>query len=938
MNLSVFRTATTNVFPAVNTHTGGQLLTEYNLRSRESVETPSNISYFVGHCFCHSRGDFKIGGATDGTGITTSHSQLQINKGRAVVNGHYVETLVPIVIDMVELNKQATNLKLPRLEGLLAVGIRAIYATDQTLAGSILTEHQSKTIGEDGTGDMFEGIQLVILPEKPKNAKDVDSDTEYMVTPIDSPDDPDAVNAHIKLGSFMYLNGGILEDTIDDNYPERCNMFSADRISNLGDSVGNIFVRKTGLNLKHLYTFSGKGTDPKEPDKDTWCISDDALMVWDANPEYTNRKPSSAVSNFFLDTDGRTKLQVVHKQIDKYMKDEAGGQQYFKSRNLALPLANFNTYAGGTVDAGFIKSITRITDRMRQYWTLPNGKQRGYVKELDTRVPETSDQHPEDSRALPKPLTDWNVGDYVVVGTDNTVASTDGGQSPSTIYVILPGPVISVTRTSPSDSSTAPSGTEIAIEEFQCDTYADYQALTAPQQDTACRWVLDHFNMNDATFVGSPGDYVTVTFKFDGQPEYDVEDDQHFVETYHFVVLQENIGGRKYCDPPLRLTGNIQLATEETIGGFYNVDITRRDEGLVYLDNEGHLRLMDYTLLRSGTLAYQLGDNLTISGGSISEVQEQLNDYVNERVAFPLQIHTENAVAEGEDTSEIRINLELSNFETDINNSSNNVINIHSIDSRFGTDVLIHMTGDTNSNTIVRISDCQKVRLSIESEDPPTIEIYRSCVYYDAEVFDQISKAQDLSIWYRKFESTDPDLMVNGMTVIDSSIDVMTEQVDYWTETVANDNHYSYALQSITLSPYGAIAGAGIYIKNDSTNNLMPGQFLIGSKFKIASGAGLKYPKTWMKNEIRIDGGFSGAFPNMSPPGYLMTQTRVQAVLKKYNKKESDDVLGSITFFSDTSVIGSSSIIGLDITNTSDSLEHNTFHVIQGWVTNWNQQ
>ena len=52
------------------------------------------------------------------------------------------------------------------------------------------------------------------------------------------------------------------------------------------------------------------------------------------------------------------------------------------------------------------------------------------------------------------------------------------------------------------------------------------------------------------------------------------------------------------------LTGEIPLAQELVIGGFLNVPNDALGEGYVIRDESGHLRLLDYPLLRSGTLAY----------------------------------------------------------------------------------------------------------------------------------------------------------------------------------------------------------------------------------------------------------------------------------------------------------------------------------------------
>jgi hypothetical protein len=136
-------------------------------------------------------------------------------------------------------------------------------------------------------------------------------------------------------------------------------------------------------------------------------------------------------------------------------------------------------------------------------------------------------------------------------------------------------------------------------------------------------------------------DYFVVTYQYT-ETVNDV--DIPHIKEYYFVVTSAT---PKEWSSTIYLTGTIPLATEETIGGFYNVasDASDRiDAGYVYMDTDGHLRLVDYGLLRTGLLAYQLGENLTFPTSlSLSEVQDYLDEYVNDRIAFPNSTQKENA-------------------------------------------------------------------------------------------------------------------------------------------------------------------------------------------------------------------------------------------------------------------------------------------------------
>ena len=338
MNFNVFSAGNINVFPCANTSQGGQLMTEYNLRSRESVDTDESIKYLSGKSYVHSEDDFKVSIQQDDSGTVISSSVLEIAPGRGVINGHYVESLTPVIVDIAAANASARANGDPILKGQLSVGLRIMYSTEQTMAGAMLPEN----------GDyLFEGVQVVILPS-----------SEFKL-PVDSPDDESGVTAHIKLADFTYLNGAISVSSINNNYPEKCFTMSADRIGNVENMLSGEFVKKTGLNPKKLYTFAGKGTDPATG-QDTWCDSTSALMVWDSNLTEVDEAPMYNSARFLADaTSGKISLYLPHKQIDG-MTNTAGDPTYYKSVNLDLPVADFTTETPGTVDTNYTKNIKLI--------------------------------------------------------------------------------------------------------------------------------------------------------------------------------------------------------------------------------------------------------------------------------------------------------------------------------------------------------------------------------------------------------------------------------------------------------------------------------------------------------------------------------------------------------------------------------------------------
>ena len=194
MDFIKFPVGGTNLYPAVNTVHGGQLQTEFSIRSRETVATHSAVDYIIGPSYTHSLRDYKVTKLLDSVNDPISTSIIQIAPGRALVNGHYVEIFEPIAIDLSEANMLLRKSARAVLKGRLCIGLRAMYSTYETLAGSILVENDE---------EFYEGIHVVILPEKD------------FITPIDSPTNFNKVTAHLKLATFNYVNGAISGDIKD---------------------------------------------------------------------------------------------------------------------------------------------------------------------------------------------------------------------------------------------------------------------------------------------------------------------------------------------------------------------------------------------------------------------------------------------------------------------------------------------------------------------------------------------------------------------------------------------------------------------------------------------------------------------------------------------------------------------------------------------------
>ena len=874
MNFNVFNANSTNLWPVANDTKNGQLMTEWNLKSRETVVTNETIQYMCGLSYVHSERDFEVSVLTDGAGQIASSSTLQISEGWGIVDGVFIQSLVPVTVDLLEMNAQAQLEGLPPLKGRLSVGLRAMYATESTVAGTLRTYDSN---------EIYEGIQLVVLPQ------------DEFKTPLDVPTHQDQVTAHLKLADFNFVNGSI--NSIVQNYPGKVQNVSAERIGNVEKLLSDIYITKTGLDPRKLYTFAGKGTDDTTK-MDTWCDSTGSLMVWDANPQAADGAASSyKEATFATQTDGKTVLVLPHQNVDG-MTNTAGEYQHYADKVYELPLANYSQGTPGTVDRNYTNHIKDVQEQINNIYRMPAGRQVGFIDILNDRS------------ELPTLNNNWKVGDYILVRQDNTMSENyTGTQPPSTMYVVLPGTISAYTYASKVDNSDQVPSDLTGIE-IQKDIWDNTEGdLTIDTSDP------DNY-----------GQYFDLSAGFRGQLNVDyfmihvITGEDTYTRYYYKVSAT---GNREYSSP-VQVTAEFPLAQEEIIGGFYNVPETSLDNGYVYRDETGHLILLDYALLRSGVLAYQLGQDFeTAQGTTAQEIQANLDEYVNSRVAFP----NANQIANSDNPNVINITIDLSAEAAE----DNPEINIYNIDSRFNTSVYIHINGSADENTIINISDCQKVRIDSNIGGTPKINLYRSCLYYDSSVIDYLSTISDMSLWYERYEEDQPNLLVDNMTVTEVDAPVIPDDLDYWNPSAPNDNHYMYALQSITFGPDGSIVGAGMFVKNESTSNVQEGKSIITSTFALPQGAGLQYPKSRLTKQIKITGSFVNAYATTSPQGYMVMNTSFSALTDATSAYDSSDYTeGVISFLTDAELI--QSVTGLPLGTQLDCWQTGSFHCFKGVV------
>lgn len=888
MNFITFPASATNVFPMANTTTGGQLATEFNLKSRESVVTDPEITYSVGPSYVHSEADFEVSILSDNGGAILNNYTLNIAPGRGVINGHYVETLVPMTIDLVEANTTLGSQSRPLLKGELAIGIRTFFATDQTVAGSILVENGD---------DMFLGVQLVVLPAR------------EMITPEESPEDQSKVTADLRLATFTFLNNKI---SVLRNLKEKIQYISAERVKKLTDIVSEKYVSKVGLNSKKLYAFAGKGVNPATG-ADTWEDVTDSMVVWDATPERVPTKPPYKEAQF-VTGDNSAYLVLPHKQVIG-MTDDEGNDEYYAPKIMEVPVADYSRNTTGLVSKSYTKQIKRLAAEMSDFRSFVHGKQ---IYFMDTRTVDD---------VLPGINDAWNDGDYILVKNDEHFidGASDVSSAPATMYVVLPGAVqnIGFVGQVDGDANTEPPvpsnihGVELSIQEW-------YQSEGQDRPDTEYPDHYPEFFGQDDVVRGVPKDentwydYFKIRYYLEDSPAYAFTD-------YYYGVL--TTGPRAWSDAVV-VTGQVSFATEDVIGGFLNASEDATDYGYVTLDETGHLRLIDYNLLRSGTLAYQIATNVTIpSTSDYSEIQDYLTEYVNNRIAFP------SSLTHSIYSNVLHIYLTLPETEDNVS------LEVSGIDSRFNTAVCLHIKGAATPNVTVNIVDCEKFIIDPTIEGTPTINIFRTCLYYNPLVMQYIKTCerstaqygtftgfQDLKLWYEKLSDEDAALVVDGMTVSELDAPIITSEIDYWRElgSAINDNNYLVALKSITFSGEGEVVGCEVLAANNSTDNIAPGNKIIVGEFSLPQGTSLIYPSACMTRVLKVTGEFTSAY--YSDGNWYVTDNSFTLATGTYNPGDGlDPMVGTVAFHSVTTLVPST------ISQTSINVwEPDSYHVFRG--------
>lgn len=918
---STFSVETTNIFPLANSTKGGQLVTEFNLKSRESVSYYESVKYSCGPSYAHAKEDFAISpmlpaGEYFPDDNAFSSSILRIAPGRAVIDGHYVENFSEMAIDIAVKNKLLYAEGKDLIGGDLAVGLKAMYSTEETMMGAMLCD------SERDRGKYYDGIQVVIIPVDEVMLPTTKKQEGDRVIDCGLPENRSKVNMHLLLGTFTYFNGTISH--VANNYPGKCQMLPATRIGRIDDVISDTYVNMSGLDEAKIYAFAGKGVGSVQGEKgtatgkSTWCDVTNALVPWTERVEFTTEQPAVKTAQFLPDVKkSEVVLHLPHKQVEGAgytLHDKAGKAQYFKPSRLVFPSANYANETPGAVDKWYTRCIKNELKSLKDVnlMHMTNGKLLAYLDKLDTR---------ED---LPPINPRWLPGDYILVHEDYSViedAADPSQAAPSTMYIILPGVVTEISSTG---SNTVPHGVQLAETAESCDTDPGGENGLSKRNDY---WELH----SDTPYRGRVNtDYFTLHCDY-------VTGETSQPRDFYYTVTKTD-GKLSYSNAVL-LTAQVPFATESMVGGFLNVPADTTDAGYVYLDETGHLRLLDYALLRSGTLAYQLGEDYTVpSGVDIPTIQSYLDEYVNQRIAFPNAKQIQSA--ENPNIIDITITLPKPDGEGE----DGGELNIYDIDSRFNTAVRINILGEADDKVVINVSDCAKVIINPSIEGHPTINLYRSNLCYNATVLNRLSTIADMQLWYEKLREEDPNLTVEGMTVrlvkstTEYNAGYSMAAAEYWSPTNVNDFHFKVALQSLSFTSSGYISGCTILVANDTTANVVDtGKFVLhDTNFLLPQGTFL-YPERRFTYPIKVTGSFIHAYKSNDQklPSYCIQKTDFSIKTQYYEGRAeylSDEELsitnglvpGEAAFLVDASVVNCDKEEDIDVWNKGE------YHVFSG--------
>ena len=167
------------------------------------------------------------------------------------------------------------------------------------------------------------------------------------------------------------------------------------------------------------------------------------------------------------------------------------------------------------------------------------------------------------------------------------------------------------------------------------------------------------------------------------------------------------------------------------------------------------------------------------------------------------------------------------------------------------------------------------------------------------------------------------------MTVKAVNQTIVATCVDWWTANTPNDNHFTFALKSISFGSDGVITGCTMLVRNDMTSNIQTGNYIISSKYAIPQGVDLIYPISRLNKPVKVTGQFIAAYPTQTPVGYLVENTSFTMLSQAYNPSTMELVSpGTISFLVNAYYVTNTT--GAPAGISIDGWESNSFHAFSG--------
>lgn len=280
------------------------------------------------------------------------------------------------------------------------------------------------------------------------------------------------------------------------------------------------------------------------------------------------------------------------------------------------------------------------------------------------------------------------------------------------------------------------------------------------------------------------------------------------------VEGQENPEWRYFISmEPVFLSAAIPYATPDIVGGFKSIDLEGdaaqyTDRGYIFLDAEGHLRLRDYALLRSGLLAYALTQDFEESESvTAAGLQESLDNYVNDRILMP----------KADGSKDISVTIPSITSESP---ETASIVTLRNIDARFGSTLHLHLESVSDANVGINIQSCERIIIYVSGTTRCSIYIEDSEVFYNLSLIQYSSLSfNNVKFWYDD-SYDDVTGMADQHIYVDDTNTVYFDPVEgdrawadlssYYLSTSSLDYHVQYGPHHVKFDKNGQIEEIGL--------------------------------------------------------------------------------------------------------------------------------